>query len=74
MELYSCRLPVDLGPIGALNTLRNLDLSNCRTTDEQPPALHTLARTPDQPRLTVQVDRSVPLPTTPIPGVRVKYR
>jgi hypothetical protein len=74
MELYRCQLPQDLGPIGTPNTLRNLNLSNCLTTDGQPLALHTLARTPDQPRLTVQVDRTVPLPTTPIPGVRVKHR
>jgi Leucine-rich repeat (LRR) protein len=74
MELYRCQLPQDLGPIGTPNTLRNLNLSNCLTTDGQPLALHTLARTPDQPRLTVQVDRTVPLPTTPIPGVRVRHR
>jgi hypothetical protein len=74
LSLYDSWLPSDLGSIGKLNTLRELDLRSCRTVDERPLALHTLARTPYQPRLTVEVDRTVPLPKTPIPGVCVKYR
>ncbi|MFI6548342.1 NACHT domain-containing protein [Streptomyces prunicolor] len=74
LTLVNCRLPHDLGTVGALNQLRNLDLRRCRTAVEQPLALHTLARAQDQTRLTVEIDRVVPLPATPIPGVRVKYR
>ncbi|GAQ54359.1 NACHT domain-containing protein [Streptomyces acidiscabies] len=72
LELFSCRLPADLSPIGALPQLRQLTLAVPRTDDDAPLALHTLARSPGQPRLIVYVDRGTPRPTD-IPGVQVRY-
>ncbi|WP_330264256.1 NACHT domain-containing protein [Streptomyces griseorubiginosus] len=72
LNLFNCRLPRDLGPIGALDRLRRLQLRACRTADEHALGLPTLARDPYRTRLTVTIDPSVRPPTSPVPGVRVK--
>ncbi|QNP69987.1 NACHT domain-containing protein [Streptomyces roseirectus] len=73
LGLHGTVLPADLSPVGTIQGLRELDLHYCRTPDGSRPALHTLARSPDQPKLVVTVGRGAPRPTD-IPGVQVKYR
>jgi hypothetical protein len=70
--LNDCLLPNDLGPITALNRLRQLELRGCRTVEGRQPDLHTLAHDTERGRLVVEVDRGFQLPA-PIPGVRVKH-
>lgn len=76
LGLQNCVLPRDLGVFGTADQLRSLSLSNCRTPDHRPLALHTLARTPTQSKLTVKITGSTPYsaPASPIPGVRIKRR
>ncbi|MFC8668535.1 NACHT domain-containing protein [Streptomyces sp. NPDC057199] len=68
LSLFNCQLPDSLGPIGALTSLRELELVTWRNAD-----LRTLARRPDQPRLTVSLPMGTPVPTG-IPGLRFKPR
>ncbi|WHM36397.1 NACHT domain-containing protein [Streptomyces sp. BPTC-684] len=70
----NCVVPRDLGPLSTADRLHTLRLFNCRTPDNRPLALHTLARTPTQSKLTVRITGSTPYsaPASPIPGVRIK--
>ncbi|MFF7476562.1 NACHT domain-containing protein [Streptomyces sp. NPDC008092] len=72
LELYGCRLPADLGPIGALDQLRTLDLRTHPTSAENPLDLRTLGRGPHQRRLVVIAPAQVAPPATAVPGIRVK--